>query len=244
MCTNLDRNLFPTHDDFRKQRRFSHDWLKNYGSWLVYSKVCDGGFCLPCMMFARVSRGSQDLGALVTRPLKTFKATELLRKHGSQMQYHKTAMIDMHNFIDRMEQRQPSVCDMAHSAHAQLIQKNRLKLISILKCEDIEVVKNFLSLVVTQGTSELSSWIRWCNTKGTLCQSSKNATYSSKTIQNELIEVAGEWIWQKILDEVKKAHFFTVLADVSNTEQLSLVLRFVDDTMEIREEFLEFVPCI
>lgn len=33
-----------------------------------------------------------------------------------------------------MQQRRPSVCDMVHSAHAQLIQKNRLKLMSILKC--------------------------------------------------------------------------------------------------------------
>ena len=33
------------------------------------------------------------------------------------------------------------------------------------------------------------------------------------------------------------------MTDVSNTEQLSLVLRFVDQRGQIREEFMEFVSC-
>ena len=47
--------------------------------------------------------------------------------------------------------------------------------------------------------------------------------------------------------EVRKAKYFSILADevsdVSNTEQLSLVLRFVDESNEIREEFVDFLPC-
>lgn len=78
-------------------------------------------------------------------------------------------------------------------------------------------------------------------------KAAKNATYSSKTIQNELIEATGDWIRRGILDDVKKARFFTVLADevadVSNTEQLSLVLRFVDHVGEIKEQFIEFLSC-
>ena len=34
-----------------------------------------------------------------------------------------------------------------------------------------------------------------------------------------------------------------VFADVSNTEQLSLVLRFVNHTGEIKEQFIEFLSC-
>lgn len=41
--------------------------------------------------------------------------------------------------------------------------------------------------------------------------------------------------------------FFTVLADevadVSNTEQLSLVLRYVSNTGEIKEQFIECLSC-
>ena len=49
------------------------------------------------------------------------------------------------------------------------------------------------------------------------------------------------------MTEVRKAKYFSVLADevadVSKTEQMSLVLRFVDESNNIREEFVDFLPC-
>ena len=200
---------------------------------------------------------------MVTRPLKIFnKATELLRKHGTQIQYHKNAVIDMLNFMDRMEQRRPSVCDMAHSAHAQLIHSNRLKLLSILKCVEFCGKQNIplrghrdddkrLEYGCNPGNFKALLNFRVetgdCVLKDHFTTAPKNATYSSKTIQNELIEVTGDWIRQKILHDIKEAQFYAVLCDevvdVSNTEQLSLVLRFVDGRGEIREEFMEFVSC-
>lgn len=75
----------------------------------------------------------------------------------------------------------------------------------------------------------------------------QNAKYNSKTIQNELICVTGEWITQTIVSEIKKARFFTVLADetadISNTEQMSIVLRYVDNECNIKEDFIQFTSC-
>ena len=75
--------------------------------------------------------------------------------------------------------------------------------------------------------------------------SPRNATYRSKTIQNELIDCVATWIHQRILHEIKEAHYFSVLADetidCSNKEQLTLVLRFVDNNRQIREEFLDYL---
>jgi hypothetical protein len=74
-----------------------------------------------------------------------------------------------------------------------------------------------------------------------------NQTYRSKTIQNEIIEICGELITENLVKEIKKAKYFSVLADEatdsSSVEQLAIVLRFVDDTLKIREEFLGFVSC-
>lgn len=57
----------------------------------------------------------------------------------------------------------------------------------------------------------------------------RNATYTSSDIQNQLIGVLGDHIRGKILTKVAKAQWYTIivdeLADVSNKEQLSLVLR-------------------
>ena len=75
----------------------------------------------------------------------------------------------------------------------------------------------------------------------------KSATYRSKTTQNEIISICEDLILSKLTSEIQKAKYFSVLADeaadVSNTEQMPLVLRFVDDKSEIREAFMGFVRC-
>ena len=61
----------------------------------------------------------------------------------------------------------------------------------------------------------------------------RNALYTSKTIQNSLIEVVRQHILRDILSEVNKAKYYTIIADevtdLSNKEQLSLALRYVLD---------------
>ena len=73
----------------------------------------------------------------------------------------------------------------------------------------------------------------------------KNATYRSKTIQNEIIACCGKLIQGKIIHEIKQAKLFSLIldeaTDCSNKEQLAVGLRFVDEFGQIREEFIEFV---
>ncbi len=73
----------------------------------------------------------------------------------------------------------------------------------------------------------------------------RNATYTSKTIQNQIIQVLAEQVSNHIIDKVRAAQWFTVIADqvtdVSNREQLSIVLRYVDDTtLMVREDLVGF----
>ena len=57
-----------------------------------------------------------------------------------------------------------------------------------------------------------------------------------------MIAVIGDALRRRIINEIKKAEYFTILADevtdCANLEQLSIVIRFVDEEMQIREEFL------
>ena len=57
----------------------------------------------------------------------------------------------------------------------------------------------------------------------------------------------GQVITEKIINEVKENIFFSILADeasdCSNKEQMSLVLRFVDSDLNIREDFIKFIHC-
>ncbi|CAF4734252.1 unnamed protein product, partial [Rotaria sp. Silwood2] len=98
---------------------------------------------------------------------------------------------------------------------------------------------NFRALLqyrIESGDVELKQHIETCR---------KNATYISKTIQNELISIIGNLILKEIIQEVKAARFFTILldetADVANIEQASLCIRYVLHD-QIHEKFLMFIP--
>lgn len=122
-----------------------------------------------------------------------------------------------------LENCQASVCDLANTAQAQLIEQNRCKLKSILKCivlcgeqnialrghrddEKYENEKgnagNFKALLHFRVDNVLKHHFE---------TAARNATYSSKTIQNELISVIREYISIQIINEVKEGSFFTVL---------------------------------
>ena len=74
-----------------------------------------------------------------------------------------------------------------------------------------------------------------------------NATYCSKMIQNEIIEVLGTYIQDKSIAEINEAGAFFLLADEAsdstNKEQLPLILRFVNKERIVREEFVGFYKC-
>ena len=60
-----------------------------------------------------------------------------------------------------------------------------------------------------------------------------------------MITVVSDALQNAIVDKIKTAKYFSVLADevtdISNLEQLSLVIRFVDKNKQIREDFLDFI---
>ena len=91
---------------------------------------------------------------------------------------------------------------------------------------------------VRGGDTELENHLKTC---------SKNASYISKTSQNELICCCGKFIKDALIKDIKESNFFSILADeasdCSNQDQLSLVLRYADKDGEIRVECLGFLHC-
>lgn len=74
----------------------------------------------------------------------------------------------------------------------------------------------------------------------------KNALYTSVPIQNDFINLCGRTIQEFLIEDVKKAEAFSILADetadMSGKEQLSIGARFFDEQKFIlREECLGFV---
>ena len=80
-----------------------------------------------------------------------------------------------------------------------------------------------------------------------LCTSARNAIYISNTVQNQIIDVLVDQIRQ-IIQKVQAAKWYTVIADevtdISNKEQLSIVLSYVEsDSLVVREDIVGFTEC-
>ena len=78
---------------------------------------------------------------------------------------------------------------------------------------------------------------------------SKKASYISKTTQNELLECIRQYVQDQIIAEIKAQSIgpkFSVHADavtdISNKEQMGLILRYVKDGKPI-ERLVEYIMC-
>ena len=248
----------------RKEKKFLPKWLTEY-TWLAYSELYDGAFCLPCILFgADTGHNSKRLERLYTKPLISWtNAHQRFTEHcKKECQMHTHAVPAMQSFIDVMKGHQQSVKDIVISRRKELIEKNRRKLRSIVETvilcgrqtlafrghRDDETCPigesnrgNFQALLdfrVLSGDTVLKEHFE---------TAPRNATYRSKTIQNDLIDCCGEVLRIDIVEEVKEAGIYSLMADespdISKKEQMPVSLRYVNKQGEILEEFLKFVHC-
>ena len=74
-----------------------------------------------------------------------------------------------------------------------------------------------------------------------------NTSYLSSSVCNEFINIIGDLMLQKIVDEVKESKYFGVIVDstpdLTHMDQLTFILRYVNnaDLMPV-ERFLQFIP--
>ena len=81
--------------------------------------------------------------------------------------------------------------------------------------------------------------------KNTLKNAPSNATYISKTTQNEVISIIGDSIQRSIVNDCNEdGGWFSLSADevqdTANNEQLAVTIRYVDKEKNIKENFLSF----
>jgi len=246
--------IFPVTYDGGCNRSFQRAWLSEY-PWLVYSQHLDGGFCLPCAMMVQ---SRHCLGVLVNRPFtKWRKKSEVLRDHAS-CSYHLDAVDATSIFLLSLKKPQGTIPVMTDSRRADNIQRNR----QILRCMADSVLFCARQCIGLRGDNEATNSA--CGNPGNFRAVLKmishynpvlkdhleqpcmnNAKYTSPRIQNELVDIIGNGIiLTSILDEVREAKYFSVLADEvasHNAEEMALCLRFVDKQCDIREEFVGFI---
>ena len=249
---------FPSTVESGKKRKFQRSWFQQY-SWLAYSKYLDGAFCLPCVLFGR----GATVDKLMKSPITCWtSATSRFKKHSSgKCDTHNTAVLAQDNFVRVMRREAVPVNEQLDRLLRQQIETNRNILSSLFKTV-ILCGRNNIALrghrddgpTTSNSKGNFKSLLHFRVNSGDetlqqhLSNAPRNATYTSKTVQNEMITTIGRYILDKLSAEVKESKYFSILADeaadISNKENLSVVLRFVDASKSIREEFVGFYHCI
>ena len=268
----LIQNVFKPDSSFefpkRGRREFKLDWLNKF-SWLCYSPSLDGAFCLPCVLFADKTR-TRTSDILFSKPhthwnsaVAKFKSHEGAVSQGM----HKVTSSLYVNLLNTISGKAVPVDIMINQQRSHAITENRKKLVpivdAIIVCGRQGIALrghrddskdhpkpgeystgrtgNFLELLnfrVRGGDTVLKEHLTSCG---------GNAMYTSKTTQNNVLNSISEVITSKIVNKVKKAKFFSILADEafdsSCQEQMSLCLRYVDEDFHIREDFIRFLHC-
>lgn len=265
-----DTFKFPKTSDGhgQKNRSFRTSWLQNF-KWLSYSRSENSAFCKYCRLFytqAVGHGGHQESGRLVRLGYDKWKnALEDFRKH-ENLGYHKTATIKFDNFLSVMSGKKQSVELLVDTARARQIKENRENIVPIVETvilcarqgialrghrdhgplnvehEPEENEGNFKAILRTRisaGDVALKKHFDTC---------SSNASYTSWKIQNEILHACSKIVVNKIATEVNTTKCFALLgdetADISNTEQLAVCVRYVKEGQPsvVCEHFLCFTP--
>ena len=95
---------------------------------------------------------------------------------------------------------------------------------------------NFLQLMKLRGKDDDSNIELWIQ--------KKTDKYTSHDIQNKILDIMAKSVLREIVDQIKQAGFYSLLADectdIANKEQLTICLQWIDDKLQPNEEFVEF----
>ena len=251
---------YPLDKQGKYNRSFHASWydLVYAKDWLEYSPNIDRMFCFACRMFGvpLMAKGEESwLSDGVTRA-HWKNAVRRIREH-SLTQYHKSCIHSLKSYL----QDNPIDCQLSHMREADInrrqqeIARNRLivtHLLEIIKFIAMQNLPfrghdegrsstnrgNFLELVHYQ--AKYDSVLQQHLNNG-----SRNSTYLSPDIQNQLIEAMANEVLNTIVQQVKDAKFYSILvdemADIARLEQVSFVLRYLDRDCNIQERFIGVV---
>ena len=128
--------------------------------------------------------------------------------------------------------------------YAQEKELNRKMLIKILSCIKFlarqglplrghgdDTDSNLLQLLKFQGDDEMQDWLQRRTNK-----------YTSHELQNTFMKIMALGVLKIIADKLQKSPFLTIMIDkttnISNQEQVTIVIRRIDDKFETHEEFI------
>ncbi|XP_062521172.1 zinc finger MYM-type protein 1-like [Corticium candelabrum] len=241
-------------------RRYNPEWESQY-RWLRYSPSTDACFCCYCVLFGDESLSAtafKTTGFCDWKNAVGVKRGVLLCHEKSEI--HKNACIKALSFKNVVEGKKNDICTSRSKEYEERVKRNRAIILAVIDVvialgqRNVPFRGHSWDKVLRKESSNFEYFLHWQSQfnptlKSHLEHGKKNACYKSPKIQNELIELAGVEVRDKILEDAHAAKWFSLMADectdTANVEQMSVCIRFVDDSVpgqvQVREEFLGFV---
>ena len=229
-------------------RSCHYSWLKKW-PFLHYDLSKDSLFCYPCHIVFHQQKLLTNMGE------KTFiygngfsdwqKATGDSEKYLGKIPKHERSKCHKEAMTKFSEISKTKDIGTVLSDNYREDQKENRKCLMII----IETLRVFArQSMALRGNGENSDFYQFLLVEGrrnpgfgkwlqkTTCK------YTSHDIQNEIIEIMALEILREVIQSVKNANFYSIMADetqdVSNTEQLSFFVRSVGENFEVFEYFI------
>ena len=258
------RDFSSTNSKRPNRRRFCFQWFSRW-TWLCYSLLYDGAFCLCCVLFGKeAGHNGTKLAQLFKEPFTKWQcAAKRFESHEKNSVVHRDSILRLNNFDKVMSGRSKGIDEQTDQQRSERIKRNRGILATIVDTVIVSGQQNIALRGHRDDSKDYSSshagnfqaLLRYRGRGGdpTLIDhfrtAKKNATYRSKTTQNKLIKICGKQIQGKIVSEITNSSspVYSVLADEAadcgNKEQMPIVIRYVDSSKEINERFIKYVEC-
>lgn len=224
-------------------RRVPSSLFNESRSALSYSVKRDGVFCAPCSVFAKTDE------LFVRLCHNDWSNIEKHVQRHLKCKSHFSAVEAAAEFLKVCNNKQGSVQTQLSKAYSDKVQRNRSALESVIKTIVLCGRQNIPLRGHTDDRSNFNALLEYrseCDDslRTHLETCPRNAKYISHDIQNELIQICGEQILASVLDECRKARFFTVIVDettdISVKEQVSIVLLYINSEGMRQEKFVGF----
>ena len=231
------------------ERRFKKEWFEKY-TWLHYDELNDRAFCHTCVCaynMGHMTSANDTLEQTFISTGYTNWKDALVKKRGfaahEQSKCHQHAVLctvtlprttaDVGELLNETLAKEKSI---AREVLLKILSNIRFLARQALPMRGDGVGEpnsNFNQLYQLRGEDNpfMKEWI-----------ARKGSTYTHHDMQNEMLKVMALKVLREISSDIRNAEFYSIMADetadVSNTEQLVLCIRWVDDDLQSREEFI------
>ncbi|CAF4097276.1 unnamed protein product [Rotaria sordida] len=254
---------YPINESLKKINdtcRFVPKWYKEF-PLIEYSPLSDAVFCFCCRLFGQGPGGNQSEDAWISTGVKSWnkiKGSQGAGKKG-KIYVHNSSTVHKSSFQRYLifKQRKNNVDNMLdknlqHQQQQKIQEKKSNEEIIEILIDCIRFLArqalplrghvdndgNFHQLVylLSKHNPVLEQWIKNNNNRP------YKITYMSKDSQNEFIQLLADDVQQKNLSDIRKARYYSVIADASldsnRQDMLSIFIRFVNEHGAPEERFV------